>query len=520
MATLGTLTVKIGADLTELNRGLGQAGASVADLGKEVSGVGKSLTGNLTAPIRESSAALVEHSRHIGGSIEGLSEMRRELLSVVREVTGANPALLKMGSLLGKLEVGAPEMIAVLAGLAALSLAWEKLTEGARENAKATAEAIKVLEEYRRKKLLGVGGELGASVNTAKDQMPQEILKLDALTKERKMFDKNDTSIRALQLDQQIKAQQDHIAHMRAIIRDGEDGVTKLKKDDDDKRAADQQSALDREIAAWKEAIDKKIALMHLEGDVLQAMLQREDDIRTRSAELNKLGLGVSAPSSGAATIRSQMRTRLSQGLEGYGFGKLPAGTIDGAFPALKPTEITATYNSIPAQLSKNELALRDGFKEVADSIGNTLAGKLLMAFGAGSGAGSSFGSSVGGQIGGKLGAGAVGSLTGKLGQAAFPIIGGLVGSLAGGLFGSLFDHKKSVDSNTEALNKLTESITNGPTGFKANSYRYAATNGDGGMPAINIGTVITLSGADFMRYIRQAGNDFGARGGYALASG
>jgi hypothetical protein len=76
------------------------------------------------------------------------------------------------------------------------------------------------------------------------------------------------------------------------------------------------------------------------------------------------------------------------------------------------------------------------------------------------------------------------------------------------------------VDSNTEALNKLTESITNGPTGFKSSGYRFAATNATDGMPVINIGQVITLGGADFMRYLRQTSNDFGARGGYALASG
>lgn len=491
MAPLGTLTVKIGTDLTELNRGLGVAGQGVQKLGNQVSGIGSSLTKNLTAPIRESTTALSGHAAEVGKSVHGIGNLSRELVTLTRNVLGLNPVVAQAGGLLGNMAIGAGPMVAVLAGVAALAYGYEKLTAGARDTAKATDEAIKSLEALKDKQALG--SLSGTSAREAERAGVALFNVQEKLTELRGKYATQSAVGGGSETKKEIVKQEAEEARLRGLIKAHENEVTDVRAEKAKKQASDQKSALDQEWKDWQDFIAKKVASMKAVEDLNDKALRERREFLERSKEMGELGIGF------AGTARAQAP------LNPY------------RLPGLKPDAITATYNSIGNELSRNQQALRDGLKEIADSIGVTLAGKLLMAFGAGGGSGSSFGSQVGGSLGGKLGAGAIGSLTGKLGQAAFPIIGGLVGSLAGGLFGSLFDHKKSVDSNTEALNKLTESITNGPTGFKTSGYRFAATDG---MPVINIGQVITLGGADFMRYLRQTSNDFGARGGYALASG
>jgi hypothetical protein len=105
-----------------------------------------------------------------------------------------------------------------------------------------------------------------------------------------------------------------------------------------------------------------------------------------------------------------------------------------------------------------------------------------LVANAGGSGKGAGIGRGLGGLAGAIAGAllGPAGSVAGAV---IGSTIGGLVGTGLGGLIGGAFDNnKKSVDSNTAALNamahawiKVTASVTNAPEFFKVQQYRFDA---------------------------------------------
>ena len=181
MAQLGTLTVKIGTDLTELNRGLGTAGAGVANLSKQVSGVGGTITKNLTAPIRESATAFGGQAAAVTKSVAGLGALRGQLTTVTSTLLGLNPAVARTTSLLGGLAIGAGPMIGILAGVAALAYGWNKLTAGAQETKKPTDEAIKSLEGLRDKQRLG---SLSGTSARAKELVGVELAEIQKMIDE------------------------------------------------------------------------------------------------------------------------------------------------------------------------------------------------------------------------------------------------------------------------------------------------------------------------------------------------
>lgn len=106
----------------------------------------------------------------------GLNALRGPLTSLATQAAGATPAVGQLTSIVGTMALGAPEMIAVLAGLAAISVGYKKLTEDAREAAKATEEQIEKLKQFseqQRVARLGPGGDLREVRENAKETLRQ-----------------------------------------------------------------------------------------------------------------------------------------------------------------------------------------------------------------------------------------------------------------------------------------------------------------------------------------------------------
>jgi hypothetical protein len=117
----------------------------------------------------------------------------------------------------------------------------------------------------------------------------------------------------------------------------------------------------------------------------------------------------------------------------------------------------------------KNATMLHDAIWGSASQLANTIVSALNIGGGGkGSSLGGALGSTAGFALGFIFGGGPVGGA-----------IGSTLGNIAGSFLGGLFDHhKKSVDTNTQALKALTQAIVqNAPTGFKWAASRYDATD-------------------------------------------
>lgn len=102
-----------------------------------------------------------------------LGNLKQELVTVTRNVLNLNPAVAQVGSLLGGMALGAGPMIAVLGGIAALGLAYEKLTEKTREAAKEHERLRKVLADLAKEQRQGPLGDVGQGTNEAQLKLAQ-----------------------------------------------------------------------------------------------------------------------------------------------------------------------------------------------------------------------------------------------------------------------------------------------------------------------------------------------------------
>lgn len=169
-----------------------------------------------------------------------------------------------------------------------------------------------------------------------------------------------------------------------------------------------------------------------------------------------------------------------------FGHGLDPAKFLGDKFT--KPLE------GIDQKALMIEGTLRSGFAQLTQAIvtilplhlaqimkTRTTAGAVgsLLGSSFGAGAGQFLGDIAAKKVGGLLGAG-LGSVIPGLGT----VVGGVLGGLAGDFIGGLFGHKKkraeeqSADSLlklAKAAEKVTESISNLPVGFKVSGYRFDA---------------------------------------------
>lgn len=92
----------------------------------------------------------------------GLGNLRQELVTVTRNVLNLNPAVAQTGALLGNLALGAGPMIAILGGVAALGLAYEKLTEKTKKAREEHEKLLNVLVDLQNKERYSLENSLDA----------------------------------------------------------------------------------------------------------------------------------------------------------------------------------------------------------------------------------------------------------------------------------------------------------------------------------------------------------------------
>jgi hypothetical protein len=277
-----------------------RSGGDMSKFGQELqkmAGVQSTFAGTT----ERATAAAEKHHLSIG-------RVNLALESLASEALGANARLGSLAAKFTEFGIGSAETAGVLAGVAAIALAWEKLNESTRKANEETQKAIGLLREVRLKKLLGPGGETGDAVEKAKGQLPLEIQKQDQLTAGLASFGKDQLSIRALQIRQELADQRSKVSEMKALISDGEEEVTRLKKEAADKVAEDRQSAFDKEYEAWKSQINRIVELAKNTSDPLAKLLADAEGPKQRSEELDKIGARIAGTSLTAGTQVNQQR--------------------------------------------------------------------------------------------------------------------------------------------------------------------------------------------------------------------
>lgn len=154
MAQLASLTVKVAADAREFERGIARARASTNTFVKDASKLSNVNVGVATSFSRS------------GASVSRLAldfnKLRGPLTSVTQGVLQLAPGVASLTSVLGGLALGGGTMVAVLAGVAALGLAFRHLTKDSREAKEALKQAVDQAARIRDKQGGPIAGNADA----------------------------------------------------------------------------------------------------------------------------------------------------------------------------------------------------------------------------------------------------------------------------------------------------------------------------------------------------------------------
>lgn len=408
---IGELFVRLRGDNSDLDRKLAQAERGLG----RVDGASKRLNSTM-------GQAHLQTGR-LGNQFAGLAG----------QLTGLHPIVGNVAGVMGNFAIGAGLTVGVLAGLAAIALAWDKLTESTRNADKAQDEALKRLAKARELKALGPGGQTLADVHQARGELVNLLRRGDELQREL------DANKGVLGLEEmtlgRIAENQEKIRNAQALIASGQktvaDAVTatlppvvKLKDGFNEGRDAAEEYQLQQQIAALK---------LRMVLDELQKIA----DLHAEIADQAKFtGMpNISMPFEGLDKNEKKQLQEL---------GILTDTTEE----------------------SGNKI--RDAIWGSATQMANQIVSALNVG-------GGGKGSNLGGALGGTAGFAAGFLLGGPIGGA----IGSTIGNIAGSLFGGLFDsNSKALNANTEATRANTQAmLLFQPAGFKSESYRYNASD-------------------------------------------
>lgn len=440
---IAELFVRIRGDTTDLHRKLTDAERALLKLEKGA--------GNLDGKLK----------------IAGLSTGRlgNQFANLAGRIAHTSPIVGNLASVLGDFAVGGVVTAGVLAGLAAIAVAYDRLTESARKTKEETEKALTAIDKAAHLKMLGPGGEMVDQTEIARREAARLKIEIAALEKEAAGPDAGfgrkamlEEKINQLYIDRQnaLNRLAEGESMVKERVNEAIDSNTKKVKEmtfgfNELRNAAEKVNAeiLESNKDWWRSYIEKT-------GEAVTLTEQLNRAVLAARPSLLDVATGIGAPP-GAVDISDSVRIAGDQ--------------------AKKINDASEKHSEL----------VRDAIWGSATMLANTVVSS--MNFGGGG-----RGSNVGGSIGSLLGAGlTIGG--GIITSGIWGIVGGIVGSMLGGLF----DHKKSVDRNSDAINRMT-SLFNQPTGYKVNLARF---NASAGVHVYGNVTVQAASSSDLVRELR-----------------
>lgn len=429
-------------------------------------------------------------------------------------IAGVNPIVGKLAGVMSEFALGASLTVGVLAGVAAVAVVYEKLTESSR---KAMAAGDKLIETYNQAAHISLAGsQQKADLETINKGLEEHGKWLGAIIQLRIRLGAFGGILGGLQAGQSEKLTAGVTATAQARqqivnaigLQDAKDNEAWAKriKDANDKAVADAKKTQADFLASTTSsiAVFDNLASKGFTSSVVNQRLI--DDYKKIAEQIRQMGTDSGPATAELLRLRDALAANLvvakaiqlaaSTGTVGPLVGKtlpvvsavasglpepVPMSHVGGAEPVVK---VETAIERQSRQDEEHQALLRQTIANTAAQIASVV-GNAVLAVG-GSGRGSQLGAAIGGAagtgIGGLLGAqagAALGGLTGAAVGSVIPVVGTLVGGLIGSALGGLFDHhKKAVDNNTQAVRAMTAAlIAFAPAGFKIEPYRYAASD-------------------------------------------
>jgi hypothetical protein len=236
-------------------------------------------------------ATLAAAAKSTGASINTL---RGPLTAATAQLLSLNPAAATTASVLGNFALGAAPMVAILAGVAALGFAWNKLTEDARKAREEHERLRKVLVDAAKERKLGPLGDFGAGTSESQQRLATLQRELADLLAKRAALAANPqgggvggvfaggggTAVEIGALDRRAKALRENIAAEQELTRAGQAHVVQMVQ-----QATLTEATTRNNIARQRELANTMVLL----GNALQDEQLKRDLINNSYDLQNKL---------------------------------------------------------------------------------------------------------------------------------------------------------------------------------------------------------------------------------------
>lgn len=269
-----TISARIDADASGLTRGVAQAEAALVGLERKASAVqlstavdkaNASLAGLATGAAR-ASAATATVAASSARTAAALNTVRGAMTSMAGAALSAAPGVAPLASVLGTMAIGTPMMIGVLAGAAALALAWDKITASAKAAKKEQEDALSRLRAGVQTARLGVAGEVPGQVAQAQALVNADRERLEKANESLRFVEARGLKASAEHWRQRVGAIQRAIDENLALVNWGKGEIARLQREEGDRllsiqeeAAAKRKAAADRARAAELEATKKHL---------------------------------------------------------------------------------------------------------------------------------------------------------------------------------------------------------------------------------------------------------------------
>ena len=253
----------------------------------------------LRAEIGATAAASNTLGAATGLTRSGLNSMRASVTSMAASMLGAAPGVTQFTSVLGTMALGSGVMIAVLAGMAALAFAWDKITDSARKAKEENERSLKVLEDFQRQQEQGPGGPIGAEAERQRSNVDADLRKIADLRAQIASLNRGinagtaeptDFALRA-RLQGQLEETQTHYRKLAQLVATGEAEAQRRVAEADQQAKQQGASALAERLAFnQKDAQARRAALDLLAKDRAEyARLLKLPETPDNSAKIAKV---------------------------------------------------------------------------------------------------------------------------------------------------------------------------------------------------------------------------------------
>lgn len=344
------------------------------------------------------------------------------------QIAGVHPVVGNLAGVLGNFAIGAGLTVGILAGVAAIAVVYDRLTKAAREAKEANDKLVKSLQDANFRSSLGPEPDLVLQTNAQRNELMQQKQRKRVLESFGGAAAGPKAAAELLTLNAQI-------LHSQTQLTLGEE-----------------------RLFAARMAAGKGLADVMIKGGAETSKV---------TAKVKELAFSLEDLRKNADEFWGPMnRLNAVFGATPDLVGDLTPGAVD-ISDSVKIANNQA--KQINDKAERNAQMIHDAVWGSAAALANSIVSSLNIG---GGGKGSNLGGAIGSTAGFALGM----TLTG--GSPVGGAIGSLIGNIGGSFIGGLFDHKKAIETNTNAVRQNTAALLlNSPSGYKTASGRFSATD-------------------------------------------